>query len=278
MIPSGITVERHETQDVSWAFARCLPHPALREDVVGYTGYVEQAVAPVRRRELPSPRVPVIISFGDTIEVVGSDDPHNSGVQMTSFVAGFSDSYAVTEYIGRQRGVQIDFTPLGACRLLNLSGDDLSGAVIDLTDVLGRGASRLAERLSSAPDWPARFALLDAELCRLEDRAHAVDEAIDWAWRQLVQTNGQAPIGALAERIGWSRRHFAQRFRTHIGLGPKVTGRVLRFDRAASLLSTSRSISEVAAECGYADHSHLVREFQQLAGCPPSELQAERSG
>jgi AraC-like DNA-binding protein len=32
----------------------------------------------------------------------------------------------------------------------------------------------------------------------------------------------------------------------------------------------------VAARCGYADQSHLSREFQALAGCTPGAFRAER--
>ncbi|MBC8091667.1 MAG: AraC family transcriptional regulator, partial [Pseudonocardia sp.] len=63
---------------------------------------------------------------------------------------------------------------------------------------------------------------------------------------------------------------------------PKPAARVLRFQRAAELLvpttGTCRgaiTISEVAADCGYADQSHLVREFHALAGCTPTTYVTE---
>lgn len=34
-------------------------------------------------------------------------------------------------------------------------------------------------------------------------------------------------------------------------------------------------IADIAAAAGYADHSHLVRDFRSLAGCTPSQLVAE---
>jgi transcriptional regulator GlxA family with amidase domain len=82
------------------------------------------------------------------------------------------------------------------------------------------------------------------------------------------------PVSVLADEIGWSRRHFVARFRHHIGLAPKAAARVLRFTRAVRLLTggDAASISAVAAACGYADHSHLVRDFRDLAGCTPTAL------
>jgi AraC-like DNA-binding protein len=97
---------------------------------------------------------------------------------------------------------------------------------------------------------------------------------VAWAWRQLATSHGCVAIGDLADETGWSRRHLTVRFKEQVGLAPKRTARVLRFARAVRLLTAwgSGRIGHVAAECGYADHSHLSREFTRLAGCSPSEL------
>ncbi|PZF80260.1 AraC family transcriptional regulator [Jiangella anatolica] len=252
-------------------------HPALAGDVAGYCGYVEHSAVPVRRRELPGPRVPVIVSFGATLSV------RSAGIagELTSFVAGFHDSAAVTEFVGAQAGLQVDLTPLGAHRLLDLAGDDLRDGSLRLADVVGSSAAdELASRLVEAPDWAARFALADAFLLRRLAAARVVDPEVGWVWDRLRRSGGRLRIDGLAREVGWSRRHLAGRFRRAVGLGPKEAARVLRFARAVRLLdaSPSPSLSDVAADAGYADHSHLVREFHALAGCTPSQLVAERRG
>lgn len=250
-------------------------HPALAGDVAGYCGYAEYSPVPVRRRELPGPRVPVIISFGDQLSV---RSPGVSG-ELTSFVAGFHDTFAVTEFVGAQCGLQVDLTPLGAHRLLGLAGGDLRDGALRLADVVGRrAADELVERLVRAPDWPSRFALADAFLSRRSGAARPVDPEVGWAWERLRRSGGRLRIGALAAEVGWSRRHLASRFREQVGQGPKEAARVLRFARAVRLLDRAPSLSDLAADAGYADHSHLVREFRALAGCTPSQLAAERRG
>jgi AraC-like DNA-binding protein len=106
----------------------------------------------------------------------------------------------------------------------------------------------------------------------------SADPAIAWAWRVLHRRGGDVPVGALAAEIGWSRRHFAARFRAEIGLSPKVAARVLRLERARSLLARGEPAGLVAARSGYTDQSHLVREFRALAGCTPSRYLAEMDG
>ena len=51
--------------------------------------------------------------------------------------------------------------------------------------------------------------------------------------------------------------------------GAEVAARVLRFDRAGRLLERGDA-AQVEAYRGYADQSHLVREFHAFTGLSPS--------
>jgi AraC-like DNA-binding protein len=278
MDADAITVAHHAGGGAWWEMARRAPHPGLAGQVDGYCGYVEYGADPVRRREIPGGRVGLIISFGDSIDLVTmANSPQPPGTYR-SFVTGLHEGYAVTEHQGRQHGVQIDLTPLGAYRLLGVPMREIANQVVELDVLRGREVAELADRLASAPGWAERFALLDGVLSRWADAGPDADRSVAWAWRQLEQTHGQVAVGALAAEIGWSRRHFVTRFREQVGLAPRPTGRILRFRRAVQLLDrrSHRTIAGVAAASGYADHSHLVREFRALAGCTPSELLGSR--
>jgi AraC-like DNA-binding protein len=106
--------------------------------------------------------------------------------------------------------------------------------------------------------------------------APAVDAGIPQlatdAWRLLVETGGAIPVSGLADELGWSRRHLTEQFRRAYGIGPKELARILRFERAQRHLRSDRrpTLAVVAAECGYADQSHLNRDWQQFTGVSPS--------
>jgi len=267
-----ITVDVHESDPYSFVLAHRAPHAGLDGYVLGYSGYVERSVLPLRRREVANGSVVLIISFGEPIDVQLSSDPEPG--RYTSFVAGLHDGFAVTEHGGRQHGIEIDLTPLGAYRLLGVPPSEYADDVVAIDDVGSRQLTELADQLASVADWPARFELLDRELVRRAVEGPEPDPAVSWAWRQLTDAHGQVTVGVLADEIGWSRRHFIARFRHHVGLAPKPASRILRFDHAVQLLTAGNaaSISAVAAVCGYADHSHLVRDFHDLAGCTPTAL------
>jgi AraC-like DNA-binding protein len=249
-----------------------VPHRPRVGVVHRMAGFVEQAGRPVQRAELPSGIVPIILTFGDELRITSAA---GSG-RYTSFVAGPHQIPVDTTHDGTLRCVQVDLTPLGAYQLLGTSMAELRDRVVPVEAVLRPAWGDLAQRLAELPGWADRFALLDHVLAQAAETGRAPDPEIRWAWRRLTCAHGAVRIGELATEIGWSRRHFIARFRQQVGLAPKAAAQVLRFSRAYALLTASDagSISDVAAKAGYADHSHLVREFHRLAGTAPSELLA----
>ncbi|MDQ2728931.1 MAG: helix-turn-helix domain-containing protein [Actinomycetota bacterium] len=269
-MPGACLVERAE--DRTWESARRPLGPALRGLVLGHCGYVERSPGTVCRREVPHGGVVLIISFGDRIRV--GPDRAATTASFGSFVAGVHDSVVATEHAGRQHGMQVDLSPLGAYRLLSVPMDQISNRVFDLDALLGRRCDELVDRLATASGWEQRFSLLDERLARWIDDGPRIDRAVEWAYDQLTRSCGAVPIGVLADEIGWSRRHLINRFRRQVGLAPKSYARVLRFKRATDLLRAGHGarIADVAIAAGYADHSHLARDCQALAGATPSEL------
>jgi len=268
-----IEVSRRGSAGLSWLTATRAPHPGLSSYVSGYCGYAEHADLPVRRRQVANAQVALIFSFGDSIDLVSMTNCRRPTGRFRSFVAGFHAGHSTTEYIGRQRGVQVNLAPLGVYRLLGIPASELANQVISVDDLPGTKLTDLADRLAWAPDWHARFELLDRALLSWADEGSAADPAVTWAWNQLKRSHGEVTVGKLSDEIGWSRRHFVARFRQQVGIPPKPCGRVLRFDHAVRLLKgqDSSSITDIAALCGYADHSHMNRDFRLLAGYTPSD-------
>lgn len=83
-------------------------------------------------------------------------------------------------------------------------------------------------------------------------------------------------IGWFAEQVGLSVRQLERRFREGLGVTPAAFYRRLRLDYAASLLArTNLSVLETAIDCGFADGSHLTREFRKHFGCTPREFRTD---
>lgn len=269
----AVTVTSHESPDSSWTMAYRAVPAALGGGYSQLCGYDERVALGVRRREVPTGRIVLILSFGGKVEIPEmSNSPTPSPGRIESFVAGLHSGYALVDSAD-QAGIQLDLAPLAAYRLFGLPMRELANSVVELDALRGGAVVELVDRLATATTWTGRFAALDEQLLRWADEGPQPDPAVAWAWGQMQRTAGRVEVGLLADEIGWSRRHFIARFREQVGLAPKETAQVLRFTRATGLLQQRRpgtTITDVAMACGYADHSHLTREFQRMAGCTPS--------
>jgi transcriptional regulator GlxA family with amidase domain len=85
------------------------------------------------------------------------------------------------------------------------------------------------------------------------------------------------PIGRIADEVGWSHRHLTTRFRQQVGLRPKTAARLVRFDGVWRRIDQRRPLDwgQVAADTGYADQAHLVRDFREFTGTTPIEFLAQ---
>ena len=106
---------------------------------------------------------------------------------------------------------------------------------------------------------------------------HDVNAATDTAVRsrtlELFETKFDRPIsvGDVADAVRMSKSHFSRAFSGSVGESPARYLRRYRVGRAHEMmLSTSKSLSEIALNCGFADQSHFTRTFRRMVGVSPA--------
>lgn len=265
--------ERDPGEPPRWELARARPHPRLAACIDAYVGYWERGDGPLVRRELPGPRVVVILDFGPPLRIL---DDAGATVHRAGFVAGLAERFTLTEHLGLSQGIQLDVTPIGAHRLTGVPAHQLADGVIGLDAIFGAEGPALVERLQETPTWEARFELLDAFLLARLERARVVPRAIGHAWRRVVDSVGAVTVNELAAELAISRKHLIACFREHVGLTPKLFAQLVRFDAIATRVRTSAGTpldwARLAADGGYYDQAHLVREVRRFSGYTPVEL------
>lgn len=254
------------------ALVRRRSHPSLTGLVAGIVGFTERSDDPVERRQPAGSLLPLVVSFGDPLEVVSLSAGEGLG-RHASFMVGFMPGHATTRFVGTQRCVQVYLTPLGAYRLLGLPGQELARRVVDLGDVAPFLGGSMPDRLAAAPTWAARTALVEQSLLSVLDAGPEPEPLVTWLWDRIRASAGRARIDDLVAQTGWSHRHVTARFREQIGLPPKAAAGIVRFERATAAMRGT-SLADVAAEHGYADQSHFAREVVRYAGESPSALLA----
>jgi AraC-like DNA-binding protein len=250
-----------------WTRAVRSPDPRLRgllyRDLLGF----EQDSATFSSwLEPPRPACTLIIDLEGSISVDGVPLPH-------AWIAGLSDRYAVVGFGARYVSIDLELTPLGAWSVLGLPLGELEGQTVRLEDAFGAAGRRLVEQLQDTRDWDIRFDVVERFLLARADAGPRPTPAVAWALSRLWRTGGRERIDALAVHLGCSRRYLHARFREQVGLPPKTVARLIRFGAVRRRIERAPARwADVAYECGYADQSHLNRDFRDLAGTTPGDF------
>lgn len=251
----------------------------LRPFVSGYSGYRQAGLRPGTHRGLPSPALTFIVTLDDPVVITAHPDRRQSPGSYDTVLGGLHTSPAMISHDGRQSGVQLALTPLGARALLGMPAAELTNWDGEATEVLGAFAAELRERVRDRQTWAGRFAVIDELLAARAARAarEHVRPEVGHVWRRLRATHGAVPVTALAQESGCSARHLSSLLRAEVGLAPKAVARLFRFDHARRRIARAGAVplADLAAECGYYDQAHLAREFNEMAGCPPTQWLAE---
>lgn len=134
--------------------------------------------------------------------------------------------------------------------------------------VFGPKVRDLEAALRADPGPDAAAALLDAFfLDRFAAPPHAFARALD----TLISTGGRASVADLSAAAGVSPRQVERLFARHLGIPPKTVGRILRFQGALRSLMADPGcqLGEIAADAGYYDQAHFIRDFRLFSGGVP---------
>ena len=84
-------------------------------------------------------------------------------------------------------------------------------------------------------------------------------------------------VSGIAQAVGLSPYHFTRLFKESTGQSPHQYVVEARVRKAKELLTTGKfTISEAAFHLGFADQSHLTRNFKRVFGVPPKTLLSRR--
>jgi AraC-like DNA-binding protein len=169
-------------------------------------------------------------------------------------------------------GIMASLAPLGAYKLLGPAISEIGGTMVDLDDIAGADGRRLSERVQSARTWVKRSRLLDDFLLDRAARGPQPSPEVSEAWHMLARSDGMSTIQEIARQVSWSHKHLITRFKQQVGVAPHLAARLLRLSMVWRHLDDDQSWARVAAECGYADQPHLIREFRRFTGTTPAAL------
>ena len=170
----------------------------------------------------------------------------------------------------------IRFWPDTGGLVLPCSPAELGGQVVPAGRYLGDALAPMLDRITSASDTSGAREACDHVMQPLVAGAPVPDPAVRLAVLAINASCGRAPVTSLGAQGGIGVRQLQRRFLHATGLTLKTYARIRRLRSSLTHLlePSSRSWGTVAADFGYADQAHLIREFRRLAGATPGEIAA----
>ena len=241
------------------------PDPALA-DVVERYWTIEAAPGPGEKAHdliLPDGCIDVIFDLSPGCHGDAREAP---------VVIGTMTRALEVETAGPLKILGVRFRPGGATPFVPVAADALTDSSAPLDSLWGREADDLWERLVLAGSSTEAFDVLNRVLGGHLDRSNErLDRAVLTAGRIATSQSGRVTVETLAESVGMGRRQLERRFRTAVGIGPKLSCSIARFRSVVGILNAHSdvSLSRVAFRAGYADQPHMNRDFKRLAGVSP---------
>jgi len=249
-------------------------------------GYLNDGLAVGVHRGLPSRHLTFVISLEEPITSAGSAQEwrQNRLTRNDVIVTGLHTRPAYVLQPARQVGIQLAVHPLAARRLLGVPAGELTEGTHEGIDVLGGDVRILRDRLHDLPTWQQRLHAVDQFLwarTNSSERRQAPRPEVAAAWHWLATTGGSGSVYDLARHAAMSSRQLSMLMHRELGVGPKMIGRLMRFDHAVAALSAEvraggpPNLTDIAHRCGYYDQSHLVRDFHQFTDAAPTLFLSE---
>ena len=239
----------------------------------GDAASMESDVQPI----LPDGKSELIAHFGGSLRACPRGRPSRTPTRHPFRRTAVESTCAAAEVRPQNLCRRHRFRPDGAAGFLRESQDRYAGLTPSLSDV-SPALARTLESVRSASDDPASVVTqLQSALERVVQPV--ADARVRHVVERIGRARGMVSISDLAAAVSLTPRHLERRFMQIVGMSPKRLARIARFQYALAMLDQLEPApgTRTAAACGFADQAHFVRDFRELAGCPPGEHMLQRA-
>lgn len=240
------------------------PHSLLEQYVETYWAYSGLFTQEGMTRILPAGCVDIVFIL---------NDGQNNGKNYIPGIVGTRTSFIEIGFLGEIKLVGIRFKPGGITAFTKIPINEFTNllADIDLCETIFDKSFHESIEEKSIEDIMLFF---DEYLLQRLPSIFEVDNRINYAVSLIKENRGDIEIPNIAEQTCLSDRQFERRFKSSIGISAKTFSRIIKLRNTIHFIKMNPSLSlfEIAINCGYYDHAHLIKEFKSLSGYSPSDL------
>lgn len=258
---------------MDFAFVARRPRPPL-ERYIESVWFARGQITYRRERIAPTGSTVAGIVLGPPIRQTPHDGAGEPFTATTGFLLGPHDRPIVNEPTAETFCIGIVTTPVACRAVFGLDPAPLRGRVVDLVAAWPPAAA-LRAALGGLSSPAELLGQVEATLLAwLDFSVPGVDRCE--AAVAALEADPARPIARLAADLGVSHGHLDREFTRIVGLSPRTLARILRLRRLLEHVDVYGQVgwTALAAELGWFDQAHLIRDFKRHTGVTPSEYQA----
>lgn len=189
-----------------------------------------------------------------------------------SRIAGVIRGHFTQRLEGRGHVLGVRFRPGGFRPFLGAPVSSITDRFLALDEVFPPEVKALDAAVSSTCSPDELAALSDAFFRVLAPPADPHTATVEELVTRVADDPALLRVDALAHDAGLGTRALQRLFANYVGVGPKWVIRRARIQEAAHRAATGGSLDwpALAADLGYSDQPHFIRDFTALVGTPPT--------
>jgi AraC-like DNA-binding protein len=195
-----------------------------------------------------------------------------------NFIAG-QNIYAYTLTLPGIIGLAgIVFRPAAIATMFGLAMYEFVEERVELGKIFPPAViDRYTSDFQSASTLDGKAALLEQFVLENTDTSRMTPDYIDIAANQIIDLKGQVKLNELIQNSFTTRRTFERNFFQKVGLSPKFYSRIARISYICNLIAGKKEVDwpRVYLENEFYDHSHFIRDFEEIIGRPPGQYLKE---
>ena len=168
----------------------------------------------------------------------------------------------------------IRFKPAGIAAFTRVPIEEFTNISVELALVNTLFSKSFYDTIADKQSMDEIVSYTNSYLINLLPCLYRLDRQIIRAVDLIFLTKGQLSLAAVASDVCLCQRHFERKFKSIIGISPKMFAKIHRFKHAKQCLRDypRKDLLTIAIECGYYDHAHLIRDFKMLSGDAPTDF------
>ncbi len=225
-------------------------------------------------RVVPTGHIFIIFELdGFTRNTFDNETLKPNATYQNAWISGAHKNYISISAHENSEMFVVQFKPYGAHPFFHVSLEKITEQVIHGQELLGNELILLREELLAQTSSADKFKKAEDWLLERFQKDKTPPQALIEFYEELQQAPA-ANYPLIVENYPNSQKHLIDQFKKYVGLKPKVSQRILRFNEILQKVHKKEMMSwaQIAYQCGYTDQSYFIKEFKQFSGFNPEEF------